>query len=222
MTLILGPVHVCCLLTTPALFLTYIVPRMPWPSHIVAAFDSIPAGGLAGATDEAVLYGALNVLLFHFFPPTELYVVSPQWKKPPQGFTVDFTTVFIVEIAQHPVFFIEVKAASCFSSLSGRANADEQMRKRFTELIECLAIPSLHGISMLGPHLSFYTYSKSDNKLHPPCIPSDPVYVNDVAPAQRWNTEVMSEEGIRRFTEVADHVKLMVDQNLRQPKLESI
>lgn len=124
-----------CLLITLTLFLTYIVPSMPWPSHIVAAFDSIPAGGLAGATDEAVLYGALNMLLIHLFPPTDLYVVSPQWKKPPEGFAIDFTTVFVVEIAQHPVFFLEVKPAGCLSSRSGRATADDQMRMQFDELI---------------------------------------------------------------------------------------
>jgi hypothetical protein len=207
-----------CLLT---LFLTYIVPSMPWPSHIVAAFDSIPAGGLAGAKDEVVLYGALNTLLGHLFPPTDLYVISPQWKKPPEGFAIDFTAVFVVEMAQHPVFFLEVKPAGCFSSRSGRATADDQMRMRFDELIDDLSIPILHGVSVLGPHLAFYVYLKSDNRLDLLHIPRDPVYVNDRAPAKQWNVEVTSEEGIRRLTAVADHVKFMVNKHLRQAKLES-
>ena len=60
-----------------------VIHSMPWPIHIVTMFESIPGGGLAGATDEAVLYhGPINMLLVHLFPPTDLYIVSPQRKKP--------------------------------------------------------------------------------------------------------------------------------------------
>jgi hypothetical protein len=70
-------------------------------------FDSIPAGGLAGATDEALLYGPINIHLVHLFPPTDLYIISPQRKKPPEGFSINFITVFVVQKVQHPVFFLE-------------------------------------------------------------------------------------------------------------------
>ena len=76
----------------PLMFLIYIVLSMPWPAHIVTMFESIPA-------DEAVLYGPINMLLVHLFPPTDLYIVSPQWKKPSEGFSIDFTTVFVVQNA---------------------------------------------------------------------------------------------------------------------------
>jgi hypothetical protein len=65
---------------------------MPWPIHIVTMFESIPAGGLAGATEEGCCM-AINMLLVHLFPPTDLYIVSPQWKTAPEGFSIDFTTV---------------------------------------------------------------------------------------------------------------------------------
>ena len=189
---------------------------MHWPAHIVTMFESIPAGGLAGATDEAVLYGPINMLLVHLFPPTDLYIVSPQWKKPPEGCSIDSTTVFIVQNAQRPVFFLRVKPASSFSSRSARAAADDQMRNGFDELIDDLAIPTLHGISALGPHLSFYAYSKDENNIHPPLILRDPNQVNDRAPAERWDTELISNDGVRRLTAVANHVKEMVDDHLRQ------
>ncbi|KAF8237986.1 hypothetical protein L208DRAFT_1244603 [Tricholoma matsutake] len=67
---------------------------------------------------EAVLYSLINMLLVHLFHLTDLYIISPQWKKPPEGFSIDFTIVFIVQNAQHPVFFLEVKLASSFSSCS--------------------------------------------------------------------------------------------------------
>ena len=59
-------------------FYHLLFPSMPWPLHIITSmFESIPAGGLAGATDEAMLYGPINMLLVHLFPPTDLYIVSP-------------------------------------------------------------------------------------------------------------------------------------------------
>jgi hypothetical protein len=198
------------------MFLTSIVLSMPWPSHIVTMFESIPAGGLAGATDEAVLYGPINMLLVHLFPPTDLYIVSPQWKNPPEGFSIDFTTVFVVQKAQRPVFFLEVKPAGSFSSRSARAAANDQMRNRFEELIDDLAIPTLHGISALGPHLSFYTYSKDKNNVLPPLILRDTNQVNDRAPAARWDMELMSEDGVRKLTAVSNHVKEMVNDHLRE------
>ena len=197
---------------------------MHWPAHIVTMFESIPAGGLTGATDEAVLYGPINMLLVHLFPPTDLYIVSPQWKKklPAEGSsttttttTADFTTVFVVQNAHHPVFFLQVKPASSFSSRSARAAADVQMRNTFDELIDDLAIPTLHGISALGPHLSFYAYSKEENTIHPTLILCDPDQDNDRAPAERWDTELMSENAVQRLNAVANHVKEMVNDHLR-------
>jgi hypothetical protein len=189
---------------------------MPWPIHIVTMFESIPAGRLAGATDKAVLYGPINMLLVHLFPPTNLYIVSPQWKKPPEGFSIDFTTVFVVQKAQHPVFFLEVKPAGSFSSRSAQAATDDQMRNRFDELIDDLTIPTLHGISALSPHLSFYTYSKEENNVLLPLILQDTNQVNDRAPAARWDTELMSDDGVQRLTAAVNHVKQMVVDHLQQ------
>jgi hypothetical protein len=82
------------------------------------------------------------------------------------------------------------------------------MRNRFDELIEDLTIPNLHGISALGPHLSFYTYSKEENNILSPLILRDPNRVD--APAARGDTELMSAYG------VANRVKQMVVDHLRQ------
>jgi hypothetical protein len=86
--------------------------------------------------------------------------------------------------AQHPVFFLEVKLAGAFS--------DNQMQNRFDELT-LSTIPILHGISALGPHLSFYTYSKEENNVFPPLILQDTNQVNDCAPAVHWDMALMSD-----------------------------
>src|SRR3984885_14237562 len=90
-------------------FLISIFISMPWALHIVTMFDSIPAGGLAGATDsdEALLYGPINMLFVHFFPPPDLYIFSSQPKNPPEGLSIDFITVSFVQKVQRPVFFLE-------------------------------------------------------------------------------------------------------------------
>lgn len=188
---------------------------MPWPSRIIRHFESIPAGGLAGATDESVLYGPINMLLFHLFPEDD-YVISPQWRDPPSRKSIDFTTVFIVESAQHTVFFCEVKPANFISTRSSRASADDQMRARFLEFADALKIPTLHGISVVGPHLAFYAYSKAEDVTLPLPIDKHPHHVGDSAPAKQWDTELMSDEGVQRLTAVANQVKEMVNTHLKQ------
>lgn len=88
------------------------------------------------------------------------------------------------------------------------------MRNRFDELVDDLAIPTLYGISALGPHLSFYTYSKEENTLLPPFVLRDPNQVNDRAPATRWGTNLSSEEGVQRLTAVTNDVKEMVNNHI--------
>jgi hypothetical protein len=124
------------------------------PPHIVDAFEFIPVGGLDGTKHETMLYGPITALLVYLFPPSDSYVLTPPWKKPPELFSIDFAAVFVVELARHPVFFLEVKAAGHFFSAYGRALADDQMRARFKDLVGNLAIPTLYGVSLLGPHLS--------------------------------------------------------------------
>jgi hypothetical protein len=59
----------------------------------------------------------------------------------------------------------------------------------------------------------FYTYSKDKNNILPPLIFCDPNQVDDCAPAACWDTELMSEDGVRKLTAVANHVKEMVNNH---------
>jgi hypothetical protein len=90
------------------------------------------------------------------------------------------------------------------------------MWNRFDELIDDFTIPTLHCVSVLGPHLSFYTYLQDKKNLHPPLILHDPNQVNDWAPAEQRDTELMSDDRVQRLTAVANHVQDMVNVHLRQ------
>ena len=62
---------------------------MPWPTIITEAFELARAGG---QTDESRFYGPFNMLLNHLFPFEDRYMVVPQWKRPEQSKSIDFTT----------------------------------------------------------------------------------------------------------------------------------
>ena len=186
--------------------------RMPWPAYVSNTFEAIP-GGVNGATDESLFYGRYNTLLTYLFPPTDNYMISPQFKRPPEGWSIDFTTVFIVQRAFHPVFFLEIKPPGDYTHRSSRAAADDQMRTRFFDLADVVELPVIHGVSALGTRLCFYSYTRDDNVLDPPRIPPDVERMNDVAPAARWNFDILSDEGVARMTHVANEVKAMVAQH---------
>ena len=185
---------------------------MPWPAYVSNTFEAIP-GGVNGATDESLFYGPYNTLLTYLFPPTDNYMISPQFKRPPEGWSIDFTTVFIVQRAFHPIFFLEIKPPGDYTHRSSRAAADDQMRTRFFDLADVVELPVIHGVSALGSRLCFYSYTRDDNVLDPPRIPPDVERMNDVAPAARWNFDILSDEGVARMTHVANEVKAMVAQH---------
>jgi hypothetical protein len=184
---------------------------MLWPAYVLEAFAVIP-GGVDAATDESLFYGPYNMLLTHLFPPAEGYMVSPQFKRPPEGWSIDFSTIFIVQKAFHPVFFLEIKPPRDCVHRSTRAAADSHMRTRFFDLIDAVELPVIHGVSALGPLLCFYSYDTVYNTMTPARIPQDPELMLDVAPASRWNVDLLSENGVARMSQVADHVKSMVAQ----------
>ncbi|KIJ55181.1 hypothetical protein M422DRAFT_199271 [Sphaerobolus stellatus SS14] len=185
---------------------------MPWPPHVLEAFEAIP-GGVNGATDESLFYGPYNTLLGFLFPPTDHYMVSPQPKRPPKGWSIDFATVFVVRKAFHPVFFMEIKPPGDYARRSSRAAADAQMRTHFFHLADDVQLPVLHGISALGTRLCIYSYQSNDGALSPIRIDANPLLMNDVAPAEWWNIDLLSDEGVVKLTEVVNDVKATVARN---------
>ena len=86
---------------------------------------------------------------------------------------------------------------------------------RFRDLVSgSLPIPRLYGISAMGTCFSVYEYTKESRVLSPPLIAPDPNIVNDVAPEERWNYELLEATGEEKFRAIVADVKAM-SQDMR-------
>ena len=181
---------------------------MPWDEFILEQFETaIPLGEY----DESRYYGPYNTLLTKLFPGEEHYMVVPQYKRPRQLESVDFTTIFLIQRRKHPVFFVEVKAAGHIHNDFSRAAVDQQMRERVYALRNDIEIPILYGVSAIGTKLCFYKYTK-DQLLEPAPIPAHPAMMVDTAPRERWDVDLLTDEGERKFRDVIGDVKRMCEQ----------
>ena len=111
--------------------------------------------------------------------------------------------------------FVEIKTGSAINSLSARALADAQTRERFGDYYD--ATPSIFvGLSAFGHHVAQYTLNKEkNNKITPSRTLASPEHLVDVAPRQRWDVDLTTEEGGRRMLDIIQLVELvMIDEGL--------
>ncbi|KAL6303982.1 hypothetical protein BKA93DRAFT_733967 [Sparassis latifolia] len=92
----------------------------------------------------------------------------------------------VIQRAQHPVFFLEVKPAAYLEGDATPGMADDQMHVRFFILRNRVEISVLHAISALGIRLCLYTYTASTSDLEPAAIARLPTRMNDYAPVECW------------------------------------
>ncbi|RPA96080.1 hypothetical protein L873DRAFT_1262723 [Choiromyces venosus 120613-1] len=182
---------------------------MPLPDTISKVFELARQDGKG---DESSFYGPYNVLLNYLFPFEEEYVVVPQYKRHAELKSVHFMTIFLVKHKHHPVFFVEVKYSATLCYISGRKEADLEMRERFGRLFEDVEIETLYGASAMGTKLCLYTLDMASRRLEPNAIPRNPEFGNDTAPADRWNVDIMTPEGEERLREVVRDIKEMLGQ----------
>ncbi|KAF8416261.1 hypothetical protein EV426DRAFT_627513 [Tirmania nivea] len=136
-------------------------------------------------------------------------MVIPQYKRPTQLTSLDFTTIFLIQHGEHPVFFLEINAAGHIYRSLSRAAADKQMRERVDDLRDDVRIPILYGTSALGTMLCFYKYTKDTRQLERKLIPGDSKFVIDTAPRDRWNFDLLTAEGEQSLGKSRDYVKLL-------------
>ena len=163
------------------------------------------------ANDESAYYGPYTRLLYHLFGGIEgPFEITPQYHIPqaPRN-AIDVVAMFTVEFNKHPVFFIEVKPPSSFHFDSKRKQADEQMRDRFRDLRPNIVTPRLPAISAFGTRVAFYEYIPATRGVTPPAIAADPMFLEDIAPADRWNYDLLEADGIARMRQVAQDVRAM-------------
>lgn len=83
------------------------------------------------------------------------------------------------------------------------------MRDRFQDLRHDLLTPRLPAVNAFGTRLCFYEYSVTTNSVVPPAIPADPLFLNDVAPANRWNCDLLEADGAIRFRRLVENIMVI-------------
>ncbi|KAI6015329.1 hypothetical protein F5J12DRAFT_717407 [Pisolithus orientalis] len=179
-----------------------------WPQFITQSFNSALAIDPTGK-DESVFHGPYTRLLYSLFSLDGLYEIAPKYKFQGTQDAFELVTIFVVEPQRHPVFFIEVRPSASLPYDSKREEADNQMRRRVRDLRVNLTIPVLYGVSAFGTRLSFYRYDTGSQVLTPEQILVHPTRLTDVAPADRWNCDVLQADGAQRLREVVEQVKQM-------------
>jgi hypothetical protein len=115
---------------------------------------------------------------------------------------VDYGIYYKVDGQRIPAMFVEIKPLSSLSSLSSRANADLQIRERFEEFFDGTPSAFMFGLSAFGPRICLYSlYKKTEESV---ILPERLVHVRDTAPLNRWNVDLMTDEG---YMEIFNRVK---------------
>ncbi|KAI6039464.1 hypothetical protein EDC04DRAFT_1726536 [Pisolithus marmoratus] len=181
---------------------------MPWSELITLYLELINK-----FTDDENGYhlGPFNALLSILFPSCDGYQVIPSFKQIPG--TTYFTFVYVITGREVPVLFMDARTYIEYNTPSIRKQADDQMRHRLLDFIEgTVPIPKLYGISAFGTRICVYEYTTEDRTLTPACIIPHPLIVTDTAPKERWNLDILGQEGEARLKEVVAHIKEMVSE----------
>ena len=153
-------------------------------------------------TDENDFLGPYNSLLLDLFPSAEHYQVAPQFRRIARSF--DLAILFIVTKRSVPVLFIEIK-----TFMGSRASADQQMRERFLEFASVTLPSKLIGISAMGTRFAVYEYTPQNRRLIPSRIMPHPDFINDTAPKERWNYDILEADGEAKFKAIVAEIKTM-------------
>ncbi|KAJ3299207.1 hypothetical protein HK104_009740 [Borealophlyctis nickersoniae] len=191
----------------------------------------------SGDTVENVFYGPYNSLLIKLFPLEENYTLGA--KIAPTG-EIDYFVVNKItkarrrdvrveagegvvadeaeeeDIDLHPVFILEVKPSSHYTSNSTRKDADLRVRSRLQNIAHrSQELPVIWAISALGTRFAVYRCERLDNgdlEVTPSPISPDPTDLMDTAPQRWWSWDLMDPTGYAKFVEVSERVMQSVSQ----------
>jgi hypothetical protein len=157
-------------------------------------------------TIENKYYGVFNKILNKVCFTDDSFTVEPQYPLPAHNMpAIDF----VVEVNDLPIFFLEINLPLHLDYISSRVDADAQMRARFCALYEVTPTPRLHGLSVMGQRLAFYCMDKATGRIKPNYVAPSTDRIIDTIPAERWDTDITTEEGYQRFMAVINDVKEM-------------
>ncbi|KAG2011271.1 hypothetical protein CC2G_011412 [Coprinopsis cinerea AmutBmut pab1-1] len=192
---------------------------MPWPTRIARQFQIIPEG-----SGEMDLHGPYNKLLNYMFSPTSEYTViprssfsitakerpNPETGKPPE---LAFM-LFEIQYENLPVLLFLITAPAVVESPLAREMADAQMRGQLMSLAGLCPLNTLRGISAFGTKLCFFTVDTNAEKpeVQPAAILREwEKGIEDVAPRDRWTTDLLSKEGASELMELVESIKRECD-----------
>jgi len=173
---------------------------MAWPDKIVSSFQKVPINPSA-----ADFCGPYNKLLYTLFPTDTDYTVT--WHYPPNSReATNFILLHEVLLEDKPVFVLELKPPQDLRYDSTRGDADEQIRRRLHDLRTECPLPILYGVSAMGTRLCFYEKHR-DGPIEPPRLPAHPELETNAAPQERWDCDILDDEGGRRFLSMVEEIK---------------
>jgi hypothetical protein len=178
----------------------------PWPEKVIKRFRTIPPNAR-----ENDFYAPYKIL-YTLFPADSDYTVAPQsYSVLDSRDSVDFIIEFEVLLEDKPVLFVEIKEPRKITFKSAREEADNQMRKRMGDLAPGCPLDTLNGVSAFGTRIAFYTYDKQ-TRIFPSRISPDPERETDTAPLDRWDCDVLEDDGSQRFQDLVAVIKMKCDQ----------
>ncbi|KAF8584612.1 hypothetical protein K439DRAFT_1616596 [Ramaria rubella] len=185
----------------------------PGPGFIEPITDTSPAAdeefNPLAFDSEVSWYVPWTVLLNELFPQHKGYVVVSNYggitEKIGHQHAIDLTDAFVVQAAQYPIFFLELKPPSHLKNDSTCQLADMQMRQRFTLMKSMYSsfhqrgiknLPTIYGISAMATRISVFQYDVASETLLPKRLYHiNPHLVGDTAPLSRWLVDVLTDEG---------------------------
>jgi hypothetical protein len=173
--------------------------------YVLARFQTIPPN-----PRENDNYAPYNKLLYDLFPADTPFTVAPQtYPIPDSRESLDFLIEYQILLEDDPVFVLEIKSTARFGFASAREEADQRMRKRLRDLTGVCPLPKLRAVSVFGTKLCFYeaTSTQSAVIVTPPPITQNPQMMLDTAPKDRWDCDILEEEGSTRFKGIIEQIK---------------
>jgi len=89
-----------------------------------------------------------------------------------------------IEVTAHPTsksHECHCKLEWTFTAITPASEADDQMRRRFQQLLPNCPLSALYAISVFGSISCIYRHTPFSNGIEPPLIPSHPLFVTDIA-----------------------------------------
>ncbi|THH15674.1 hypothetical protein EW146_g4845 [Bondarzewia mesenterica] len=179
---------------------------MPWPSKVLERFQGVPPNPC-----ENEFHGPYNKLLYTLFRVDSNFNVDPRFTEPRFWESGDGLFAYEVRLEGKPLFIVQLKAPGDIELASARQKADTQIRSRMAEVAMTCPLPTLHGVSAMGTRLCFYRLdipAKGENAIILPLpIPRKYLSSTDTAPAERWDCDILEEDGEAKFRAVVDEIQ---------------